>query len=81
MRTAGEHLEGRAAGRRIVDSDVIHTADSHERAPVRRPRRFAQPESTAALRPSQRRAEANRTAQHELRSTGYWLRRFTGRRQ
>jgi hypothetical protein len=68
-----------------LDFDVINTADNHERVrrdrPARPPRRFAQPESTADLRPSQRRAEANRTARHELRSTGYWLRRFTGRAQ
>jgi hypothetical protein len=44
--------------------------------PVRRARRFGQPESTAALRPSQRRAAHNRAARREQRSVGYWLRRL-----
>ncbi|HWM10200.1 MAG TPA: hypothetical protein VNO82_12690 [Solirubrobacteraceae bacterium] len=44
--------------------------------PVRRARRFGQPESTAGLRPSQRRAERNRTARQESRSVEYWLRRL-----
>jgi hypothetical protein len=55
-------------------------ADMRERShsrPVRRTRRFAQPESTAALRPSQRRAAHNRAAQREQSSVGYWLRRLT----
>jgi hypothetical protein len=43
---------------------------------VRRARRFGQPESTAALRPSQRRAERNRAARHQTSSVGYWLRRL-----
>jgi hypothetical protein len=56
-------------------------APEHTRSdrPARRPRRFPQPKSTAALRPSQRRAAANLAARHELRSTGYWLRRLTSR--
>ena len=45
--------------------------------PARRPRRFGQPESTAALRPSQRRAAVNRAARREQGSAGYWLRRLT----
>jgi len=45
--------------------------------PARRPRRFVQPESTAALRPSQRRAERNRAARRESSSVEYWLRRLT----
>lgn len=44
--------------------------------PVRRPRRFGQPESTAALRPSQRRAATNRAALREQRSVADWLRRL-----
>jgi hypothetical protein len=55
-------------------------ADTSERfdtsEPVRRTRRFGQPESTAALRPSQRRAAHNRAARREQRSVGYWLRRI-----
>jgi hypothetical protein len=54
-------------------------ADTRERShsqPVRRTRRFGQPESTAALRPSQRRAARNRTAEREQRSVEYWLRRL-----
>jgi hypothetical protein len=43
----------------------------------RRPRRFGQPEGTAALRPSQRRAAINRTALREQRSAADWLRRLT----
>jgi hypothetical protein len=60
--------------------DVINTPE-HTRGdrPARRPRRFSQPTSTAALRPSQQRAAANLAARHELRSTGYWLRRLTSR--
>jgi hypothetical protein len=44
---------------------------------VRRPRRFGQPDGTAALRPSQRRAAINRTALREQRSAADWLRRLT----
>ena len=64
-----------------MEVDVTNRADTHQRRdqPARRPRRFAQPESTEALRPSQKRAAANLAARHELRSTGYWLRRFTRR--
>ena len=55
-------------------------ADTHKRShsgrPVRRTRRFGQPESMAALRPSQRRAARNRTARREQSSAGYWLRRL-----
>jgi hypothetical protein len=50
---------------------------SHGSRAVRRTRRFGQPESTAALRPSQRRAATNRTARREQRSVEYWLRRLT----
>lgn len=50
---------------------------SHRSQPVRRTRRFSQPESTAALRPSQRRAADNRAAQREQGSAEYWLRRLT----
>lgn len=62
---------------------MTNSADTHDRRdrPTRRPRRFPQPESTDALRPSQRRAAANLAARHELHSTGYWLRRFTRRGQ
>ena len=45
--------------------------------PVRRTRRFGQPESTAALRPSQRRAATNRAAHREQRLAEDWLRRLT----
>lgn len=50
---------------------------SHSSRPVRRTRRFGQPESTAALRPSQRRAANNRAAQREQSSAENWLRRLT----
>ena len=50
---------------------------SHGSIPARRRRRFGQPESTAALRPSQRRAERNRAARRESSSVEYWLRRLT----
>jgi hypothetical protein len=60
---------------------VVDMADTHERShnsgPVRRARRFGQPESTAALRPSQRRAATNRAARREQSSVEYWLRRLT----
>jgi hypothetical protein len=46
------------------------------RPPARRPRRFGQPEGTAALRPSQRRAAINRAALRESRSAADWLRRL-----
>ena len=36
-----------------------------------------QPESIAALRPSQRRAAVNRAARREQGSAGTWLRRLT----
>jgi hypothetical protein len=49
----------------------------HSRRPVRRTRRFGQPESMAALRPSQRRAATNVAARREQRSVEYWLRRLT----
>ena len=45
--------------------------------PIRRTRRFGQPESTAALRPSQRRAATNRAALREQRTAADWLRRLT----
>jgi len=45
--------------------------------PVRRARRFGQPESTAALRPSQRRAANNRAGRRGQGSVEYWLRRLT----
>ena len=44
--------------------------------PVRRPRRFEQPEALARLRPSQARAAQNREARERQHSTGYWLRRL-----
>ena len=50
---------------------------SHSNRRVRPTRRFSQPESMAALRPSQRRAAHNRAAQREQSSVGYWLRRLT----
>jgi hypothetical protein len=59
----------------------VDMADTRERSrsrqPVRRTRRFGQPESTAALRPSQRRAATNRAAHREQSSAEYWLRRLT----
>jgi hypothetical protein len=58
----------------------VDMADIRERTinsrPVRRARRFGQPESTAALRPSQRRAERNRAARLQSSSVEYWLRRL-----
>jgi hypothetical protein len=48
----------------------------HTSQPGRRTRRFGQPESTAALRPSQRRAARNRAARREQGSVEYWLRRL-----
>jgi hypothetical protein len=78
LRTGGERIAETGRQAPIVRFDVINTAENHERIrPARRPRRFPQPDSTAALRPSQRRAAANLAARHELRSTGYWLRRFS----
>jgi hypothetical protein len=50
---------------------------SHTSQPGRRTRRFAQPESTAALRPSQRRAANNRAGRRGQGSVEYWLRRLT----
>ena len=56
-------------------------ADNRERSrgrqPVRRTRRFGQPESTGALRPSQRRAATNRAAHREQSMAEDWLRRLT----
>jgi hypothetical protein len=49
---------------------------SRSTRPVRRTRGFGQPESTAALRPSQRRAATNRAAHREQSSAEYWLRRL-----
>jgi hypothetical protein len=64
-----------------TSSQVVDMADTRERShssrPVRRTRRFGQPESTAALRPSQRRAARNRAAYREKSATEYWLRRLT----
>ena len=55
-------------------------ADTRERSQsspsARRARRFGQPESTAALRPSQRRAATQRDAYREQSTVEYWLRRF-----
>jgi hypothetical protein len=78
LRTGGERIAETGHQAPIVRFGVINTADNHKPTqPARRRRRFPQPESTAALRPSQRRAAANLAARHELRSTGYWLRRFS----
>jgi hypothetical protein len=63
-----------------TSSEVVEMADTRERShsrPMRRTRRFGQPESTAALRPSQRRAASNRAAQREQSSVEYWMRRLT----
>jgi hypothetical protein len=49
---------------------------SHTNQPVRRTRRFGQPESTVALPPSQRRAAKNRAARRRQGSVAYWLRRL-----
>jgi hypothetical protein len=49
---------------------------SHSSQSVRRTRRFGQPESTAALRPSQRRAATQRDAYREQSTVEYWLRRL-----
>jgi hypothetical protein len=46
------------------------------RAEPRRTLRVGQPESTAALRPSQRRAAQGRAALTERHSVEHWLRRF-----
>jgi hypothetical protein len=43
---------------------------------TRRTLRVGQPESTAALRPSQRRAAQGRAALSERPSVEHWLRRF-----
>ena len=55
-------------------------ADTHERRrgsrPARRARDFNQPESTVALRPSQRRAARNLAARREQGSAAHWLRRL-----
>ena len=59
---------------------VVRMADIEQRPrperAARRTRRFEQPGSTAALRPSQRRAARNRAALREQRSAGIWLRRL-----
>ena len=58
--------------------DMANTHEHSQAArPARRTRRFHQPESTSALRPSQRRAAVNRAARREQGSAGYWLRRLT----
>jgi hypothetical protein len=49
--------------------------DTRER-PVRRRRTFTQPESMAALRPSQRQAARNRAARRDRSAAEYWLRRL-----
>jgi hypothetical protein len=43
---------------------------------ARRARRFGQPASTQALRPSQRRAARNRAARRERDVAEHWLRRL-----
>jgi hypothetical protein len=63
-----------------TSSQVVDMANTRERShsqPVRRTRRFGQPESTAALRPSQRRAATKHAARREESSVEYWLRRLT----
>ena len=50
---------------------------SRSRQSVRRTRRFGQPESTATLRPSQRRAATNRAAHRERSAAENWLRRLS----
>jgi hypothetical protein len=64
-----------------TSSQVVDMADTRERShssrPVRRTRRFGQPESMVALRPSQRRAATKRAARREESSVEYWLRRLT----
>jgi hypothetical protein len=50
---------------------------SRSRQPERRMRRFGQPQSTAALRPSQRRAATHRAADREQSLAEDWLRRLT----
>jgi hypothetical protein len=71
-----------AGGRVSCRPHVVDTTNTHERTQKARPaarrkRRFGQPESTAALRPSQRRAAVNRAARRKQGSAGYWLRRLT----
>jgi len=44
---------------------------------TRRPLRVRQPQSMAALRPSQRRAAEHRAALERERAAGNWLRRLT----
>jgi hypothetical protein len=55
-------------------------ADTQQRRrdgrPARRARDFTQPESTLALRPSQRRAARNLAARREQGSAAHWLRRL-----
>jgi hypothetical protein len=51
--------------------------DTRQRArPRRRTRDFDQPESMAALRPSQHRAARNRAARRDRSAVEYWLRRL-----
>ncbi len=71
-------LERRPRARIVV---VMANGDQRTQSerPMRRPRRFGQPESTAALRPSQRRAERNRAAAREQQSAEDWLRRLARR--
>jgi len=59
-------------------------ADILERPPTERPRqrprkpvRVSQPESLAALRPSQHRAARNRAARTRESAIEYWLRRLS----
>jgi hypothetical protein len=49
--------------------------ETRERS-ARRRRGFTQPESMAALRPSQRRAARNREARRDRSAAEYWLRRL-----
>jgi hypothetical protein len=49
--------------------------DTRQR-PAPRRRGFTQPESTAGLRPSQRRAARNREARRDRSAAEYWLRRL-----
>jgi hypothetical protein len=52
---------------------------SHTGRGARHTRRFGQPESTAALRPSQYRAAHNRDARRRQGLVEYWLRRLIRR--
>jgi hypothetical protein len=83
LRSGGERAVAHRRWARIVgstSSQVVEMAETRERShsqPVRRTRRFGQPEATAALRPSQRRAANNRAVHREQSSVEYWLRRLT----